>query len=279
MDTDGVIEPHARNSLIFFLALTFALSSIFYVRSFSGAPLGQVVPLLMWMPGVAAIVTRLLFYRTIKGLGWHPGPWRYLAMAIAIPILYCLVIYVPVWLAGVGLFDGSYLRRVLPFLPIAMVQNLATALGEEIGWRGFLTPTLYRWRGFLWAGIGTGLIWALWHVPLIVVGGYDAGTPAWYAITCFSISVPAMSVMLAWLRLRSTSLWTAVLFHAVHNLAIQGIFDGSTINTGATRWITTEFGFGLAVVSVLIAIYFWSRRDELTAEARMSAVRSADQAT
>lgn len=124
-------------------------------------------------------------------------------MATLIPILYCLVIYVPVWLAGVGLFDGSYLGKVLPLLPIAMVHSLATALGEEIGWRGFLAPTLYRTRGFLWAGIGTGLIWALWHLPLIVVGGYDAGTPVWYATTCFLISVPAMSVMLAWLRLRS----------------------------------------------------------------------------
>lgn len=75
-----------------------------------------------------------------------------------------------------------------------------------------------------------------------------------------------MSVMLAWLRLRSNSLWTAVLFHGVHNVAVQGIFDGSTIDTGATRWITTEFGFGLAGVSVLIAIYFWSRRAELTSE-------------
>lgn len=258
------MEPAARNSLIFFLILTFAVSSLFYIRSFSGAPLEQVVPFLMWTPGVAAIVTQLLFYRTISGLGWRPGSWRYLAMGALLPILYCLVIYVPVWLAGIGLFDANYLWNVFPLLPIAIVQNLAMALGEEIGWRGFLAPALYRTRGFLWAGIGTGLIWALWHVPLIIFGGYDAGTPAWYATTCFLISVPSMSVMLAWLRLRSNSLWTAVLFHGVHNVAIQGVFDGSTIDTGVTRWITTEFGLGLSSVSVLIAIYFWRRRAELT---------------
>ena len=258
------MEPRAPNSLIFFLVLTFALSSIFYIRSFSGAPLGEVAPMLMWMPGVAAIATQILFYGTIQGLGWRPGPWRYLAMSILIPIFYCLVIYVPVWLTGVGLFDSSYLVKVLPFLPVAVVQTLVTALGEEIGWRGFLAPTLYRTRGFLWAGLGTGFVWALWHLPLIVVGGYDAGTPLWYAIACFLISVPGISVMLAWLRLRSKSLWTAVLFHGVHNVAIQGVFDGSTIDTGATRWITTEFGLGLAIASVLIALYFWGRRAEVT---------------
>jgi membrane protease YdiL (CAAX protease family) len=274
-----MIEPRAHNSVIFFLVLTFVLSSIFYARSFSGAPLGQVAPLLMWMPGVAAIVTQLTFHRTIKGLGWRPGSFRYLAMAILIPIFYCLAIYVPVWLAGLGLFNGSRLGKMLPFLPIAMVQSLVTALGEEIGWRGFLAPAFYRTRGFLWAGIGTGLIWALWHVPLIVVGGYGAGTPVWYATACFLISVPGMSVVLAWLRLRSNSLWTAVLYHAVHNVAIQDVFDGSTIDTGATRWITTEFGFGLASVSVLFSIYFWSRRAELTSQAKATNVRSSDQTT
>src|SRR5437667_5087525 len=146
----GVDTP-TRNSLIVFLVLTFALSSIFYVRSFSGAPLGQVAPLLMWMPAVAAIVTQLLFYRTLAGLGGRLGPWRYLGFAVLIPIAYCLVIYVPVWFLGLGRFDGAYLRRVLPFLPLAMVLNLLTALGEEIGWRGFLAPTFYRARGFAWA--------------------------------------------------------------------------------------------------------------------------------
>lgn len=72
--------------------------------------------------------------------------------------------------------------------------------------------------------------------------------------------------MLAWLRLRSGSLWPAALFHATHNLVIQGIFDGSTIDTGPTKWITTEFGIGMAVVAVIVGIYFWRRRGELPAE-------------
>jgi membrane protease YdiL (CAAX protease family) len=77
------------------------------------------------------------------------------------------------------------------------------------------------------------------------------------------VSVTGMAVMLAWLRLRSGSLWPAVLYHATHNLVIQGIFDGSTIDTGPTKWITTEFGIGTAVVMVIIGTYFWRKRDEL----------------
>jgi hypothetical protein len=58
-----------------------------------------------------------------------------------------------------------------------------------------------------------------------------------------------------------------------------GIFDGSTIATGPTKWITTEFGIGLASVSVLIAIYFWRRRAELTSETAVAAVRRHNQPT
>jgi membrane protease YdiL (CAAX protease family) len=72
-----------------------------------------------------------------------------------------------------------------------------------------------------------------------------------------------MSMAVAWLRLRSGSLWTAALYHGVHNLSIQGVFDGSTINTGWTKWITTEFGIGLTIASVAMSVYFWRRRADL----------------
>jgi membrane protease YdiL (CAAX protease family) len=257
------MDSRNRDSLICFLVLTFAVSSIFYSWSFAGAPLGRVAPLLMWTPGVCAIVTQLVFKRTIAGLGWRLGPWRYLGLAILLPFIYCLAIYVPVWVVGAGRFDGSVLAKVFPLLPMALAQSVVFALGEEIGWRGFLVPSLFRARGFAWSGIASGVIWGLWHVPLIVAGGYNAGTPVWYGAICFMISVTAMSVTLAWLRLRSGSLWTAALYHGVHNLAIQGIFDGSTVDTGWTRWITTEFGIGLTLSSMAMAAYFWRRRGEL----------------
>jgi uncharacterized protein len=259
-----MMDDKTRNSLIVFLTLTFGISSIFYGWSVSGAPLNRVVPLLMWTPGLCALFTQLAFRRTIAGLGWRPGPLRYLGGAALLPVVYCLVVYVPVWLTGAGHFDGSFLARAFRLLPFALAENLVFALGEETGWRGFLAPTFYRARGFGWAGIVTEIIWGFWHVPLIVAGGYEAGTPLWYGVACFMISVTAMSVSVAWLRLRSGSLWTATIYHAVHNLAIQGIFDGSTIDTGLTKWITTEFGIGLVIASVAMGAYFWRRRWELS---------------
>jgi uncharacterized protein len=262
------MDAQDRKGVLGFLALTFGVSAVFWARSFNGAPWNTVVPFLMWTPGVCAIVTQFVFHRPMADLGWRPGAPRYLAVSILLPLIYCAAIYVPVWILGGGRFDGSFLARAFPLLPIALVQNVFFALGEEIGWRGFLVPALYRVRGFAWAGVTSGVIWGLWHLPLVVFGGYSAGTPTWFAIPCFMISVTAMSVTIAWLRLRSGSLWTATLYHGAHNLTIQGIFDKSTIDIGWTNWIVTEFGIGLTLATVAMSLYFWNRRGELASAER-----------
>src|SRR6478736_5889177 len=58
-----VMDVEDRKSVLCFLALTFGISSVFWGRSFGGAPLNAVVPFLMWTPGVCAIVTQLVFKR------------------------------------------------------------------------------------------------------------------------------------------------------------------------------------------------------------------------
>jgi hypothetical protein len=55
-------------------------------------------------------------------------------------------------------------------------------------------------------------------------------------------------------------LWTAAVLHASHNLFVQNVFDNLMRDTGKTRWYTTEFGAALAVVNVVFAVYFWTKR-------------------
>jgi hypothetical protein len=58
-------------------------------------------------------------------------------------------------------------------------------------------------------------------------------------------------------------MWTAVILHASHNLFIQEIFDPLTVDRGMTRYVTTEFGAGLALAYTIAAWYVWRRRGEL----------------
>ena len=52
--------------------------------------------------------------------------------------------------------------------------------------------------------------------------------------------------------------------HASHNLFIQAIFDRMTAPVGRSLYVTTEFGFGLVLSIAAFALYFWTRRAEVT---------------
>ncbi|PYQ66209.1 MAG: hypothetical protein DMF54_08590 [Acidobacteria bacterium] len=117
----------------------------------------------------------------------------------------------------------------------------------------------------------SGFIWAAWQLPLIAFGGYNAGTSTWYAVLCFTISVVALSLPMAWLRLRSGSVWPVALLHASHNLYVQGFFDRVTVDTGSTRWLTGEFGAALAVTIGVTAWLFWRVRQAVPVPRNASA--------
>jgi len=108
-----------------------------------------------------------------------------------------------------------------------------------------------------------GLIWAVWHFPLLIFGHYNNGTPAWYGLTCFTVAVVSISFIMTWYRVKSGSLWTSVMLHASHNLFIQSFFSPITQTNSRTAWYFDEFGAVIPVTTMLFAIYFWMRRKEL----------------
>ena len=82
-----------------------------------------------------------------------------------------------------------------------------------------------RYTSFTKTALISGAAWSVYHYPLIVFADYNSGTPTWFALLAFTWMVVASSFVYAWLRLKSGSLWTAVILHASHNLYIQDIFD------------------------------------------------------
>ena len=215
----------------------------------------------MWCPGVSALVTRLIFQHNVRGEGWKPGAPRWLGLAYVLPLLYATAAYGIVWLTGLGGVDLSRFKTgVVFFLVVGSLQGLLSATGEELGWRGFLVPTLARTMSFERTAVVSGVIWAFWHVPLILFADYNSGTPSWYAVLCFVIMVVAISFPMAWLRLRSGSVWPAAILHASHNLFVQAFFDRVTVNTGPTPWLTSEFGAALAVTLGITGWIFWRAR-------------------
>jgi uncharacterized protein len=139
-----------------------------------------------------------------------------------------------------------------------MIMSIAFALGEEIGWRGLLAPQMTKVFGFKTGAVLTGLIWYAWHLPVMFFADYNSATPRWFAAGCLAVLLVAMSVVMAWLRLKSGSLWTAALFHASHNQFIQVFFTPATSSRGnITAYAIDEFGFALPAVVLVFAAVFW----------------------
>jgi membrane protease YdiL (CAAX protease family) len=272
---------------ITYIVITFILSSIFYyliISSGSLAAMGGIYAAgLMWCPGIAALTTQVLYHDNVRDLGWSWGKTRYQVWSYLIPIFYISVAYGLVWITGLGGFSVELVRgfgaqfglqhapawaMALGYLVVIVTLGTAvgciSALGEEIGWRGFLVPNLAKVTTYTKVALVSGAIWSVWHYPLLFFADYNGGTPAWYGAACFTVMVIGISFAFAWMRLKSGSLWTGVFLHASHNLFIQRVFDPLTTDTGLTKYITGEFGAALALISLVVAYIFWKKRAELT---------------
>lgn len=276
-----------RRAIGYYLLITFSLSAVFYALIIHAGKLGSGYGLyvtgLMWCPGMSAIFTSLLLQRPLALLGWQTGRASLLFQSYFLPLLYALVAYTAIWIAGWGhFFDAGFVERAAgnfgwnglpPVLTLlfyfiimglfGLPRSVASAMGEEIGWRGFLAPIMYNSLGYTKTSLLTGLIWSLWHFPILIFADYNSGTPTWYGLTCFTVMVIGISFAFTWYRLKSGSLWTGVLLHASHNLFIQNFFTPITGDTGKTSYFVDEFGAVLPVIAILVAIYFWRRRNEL----------------
>ena len=115
--------------------------------------------IIMWCPAIAALLTCRIRKIPIASLGWKWGLTKYQLLAFAIPLLYSLIPYLVVWISGAGGFynhefvaetakgmgwnlpDGLVIfLYILLMGSFGMIRSMSSALGEEIGWRGFLLP-------------------------------------------------------------------------------------------------------------------------------------------
>jgi uncharacterized protein len=275
--------------IIVYLVLTAGLSAMLWrpmIAEHTLAPGGSswYVLALMWCPAAACFMTRLSFQRSLRGVGWGLPPRFYGWAGYWIPIAYASAVYLPLWIAGYANFQSPNVAKVAGWLHVApssplsvvayialtatagMVLNSFAALGEELGWRGFLVPELAKVMTFGRLAFLSGLIWATWHVPLIIAADYHGANPVWYSLVCFGVMVVSMGYVAAWIRLKSGSVWPAMLLHASHNLFVQAIFDPLTRSTPFTNYAIGEFGAGLAIAGVVVAYVVWCARPRTSYE-------------
>ncbi len=110
----------------------------------------------------------------------------------------------------------SIIAQIAQAFTIAIPINMVATFGEEFGWRGYLLPRLLP-RGPVAATLVVGIIWGVWHAPVIALDGYNFPGHPWLGIGGMVLFTTALSFVFTWLRLRSGTLWTSVLLHAAIN--------------------------------------------------------------
>jgi len=127
---------------------------------------------------------------------------------------------------------------------IGPIQGLLIAFGEEFGWRGYLQGELTRLGPI--PGIAlVGLIWGVWHAPVIAMGHNYPGYPVAGVFMMIGYCI-CLGFLLGYAMLKSGSVWLAALLHALNNQFV------SFLITFVYRPADTLFSFYVGVYSLIV---------------------------
>ena len=248
-----------RYPLILFFALAYALSWIIesplVLLRDSVSPTQVLVLVLLAsnVPSLLAIVLTAMVLgrgalRKLLGrlLIWRVDPLWYLVVVLGPAALAGGVVGLNTFAGGPALSLGMPLLGVAFFLAFSIFPG--SALGEEIGWRGYALPRLQAEKSALSASLILGVIWALWHLPLWLTGD-PVRTPTLYA--AFVVSTISLSVILTWVY-NSTggSLLMVVLLHATFNLPMTLFID----ELGSRAAVPLLLYWGLLVAAAIVVV-------------------------
>ncbi|MBL1100309.1 CPBP family intramembrane metalloprotease [Streptomyces sp. 205] len=183
------------------------------------------------IPGLAAVIVRRWVTRegfADAGLALRlRSAWAYYLVAWLGPLALAAVTMGCAVVLGLWHPDLSSLDELSPGMPgwvaviaLMLVLPLLTPVywGEEFGWTSYLRPRLFGGR-LLPSIVATGLIWACWHFPLAFIGYVDFSNVV-LGLAVWTVCFLCQEVVLAWLYLRSGTVWVASLAHAGNNMVL-----------------------------------------------------------
>ncbi|MFI8850926.1 CPBP family intramembrane glutamic endopeptidase [Streptomyces sp. NPDC053499] len=216
-----------------------------------------------FLPAVGALVAR-----RVNGEGFGDAglalrlreQWRSYLAAWMCPLLLAFATIGLAAALGVTGVRLSALDGLVPGLPgwagVAVLMAVVPLLtpvywGEEFGWTSYLRPRLYPDR--LGRSIlATGLIWAAWHYPLAFLGYIEFPDPL-LGLALWTCSFLFQETLLAFLYLRSGTIWTASLAHAGNNMVLA-LVVGTVLEDSDATTLTWLPILPLAALSALVLL-------------------------
>lgn len=240
-----------------FVGLTFLITwaAEFYFIFARGSNFGGLLPVaeqilltvVMFIPALVTVIVNTLITKEGLGVtGLKLGPWRRYLEILFIVLAVFAATFLLTWILGFARPDWELklyrqlLEQLAPgtaqkvnpaaflltlFLATLTVNPLFSSIatfGEELGWRGYLLPKLMP-LGKVPAVVISGVIWGLWHAPVIVRGYNYPGYPV-LGVLLMMLFTTFSGAFLGAYRLKYNSVFLATWAHAVINTQGRGIW-------------------------------------------------------
>lgn len=261
---------YSKKSAILFIVLAIVFSAVVDVLVIA-TKTEDLIALLMWMPALAGIISSIVaikdrgekvsFKNIMNTLSFRKTKFKYILMGLLIPMVYLLVPYVIFWIIkpqSLVLEEGLVfiLVQSLILLVVGTAVSLGTAIGEEIGWRGFEVPSLIENWGLNKTLAFSSALWCLWHFPILLGTSYMEGTPVAYKLIAFTLTIFPIGVICGLLTYISKSIWPAAFIHAAHNNYDQQILGPITVASDKMYFVS-ETGIITMICTWTIAVILY----------------------
>jgi membrane protease YdiL (CAAX protease family) len=248
-----------------------AKASVFFIIAFGLTVTVSLLPFLgkitgiihMFTPMLSALIMMLVVTRDgYSKAGWatlglHRLGLGWWVLALIGPLVVMSAIYGLVWSTGLGQFalpEGFTLAGLASYLGIGIGISSALALGEEIGFRGYLLPRLMQ-LGTTRALLLSGLLHAIWHFPLMLLTPIYPILGNWLIVgPIILLTLTTAGVFYGYLQLTSKSVWPATLAHGAINTSFE-LFAIFTVTTSplALEYLAGETGLLTLAATALSA--------------------------
>ncbi|RMF56134.1 MAG: CPBP family intramembrane metalloprotease [Calditrichaeota bacterium] len=218
-----------QNSIVGFVVLTFVISTVSFVLMFmvpgaqtpeskSGLPVWLIA---IWSPNIAVVIIWLAKKNLIEKiqLAFSIPPFSWWMLLAFIPFLIAAIILISENIKG-NVIEWSNFKMSY-ILPLLLINLFMGPLGEELGWRAFLYPSLTTKYGWMAGALVVGAIWAIWHAPLWAIDSPQSKIPFW----AFFLNVVFLSMLMGMIYNHSQgSIIAVVLLHLTFNVSL-GVID------------------------------------------------------
>ena len=276
-----------KKRLLIYLGLAFGMAwLVFFVfiltgHTWSGSTpeLMSLVSLGMLAPTAAHIITRKITGEGFRlsgkdsmmlGIDLMGKKWLFFPVAVILPVIYATLGDVIIWLSCPEAFG---ITDVKPFVAItypllAVVSGVVlsfAALGEELGWRGYMMPKLIELIGMPKAIITGGIIWGLWHAPLTCVGhnyGMDYPGFPYVGIILMCLMCMALGTVLTYVTIKTGSIWPAAFMHAINNSSPSVMVVFMNHDVKIPIWIHALSNIPLILLAILCFSLMMKKKEQ-----------------